>query len=134
MNVQMALEIVAAETGHRRYLWLCSAANPDPVSRDAYRRLMVRIATGAAPDLDAHGNRRRDLERAAALIRDNPPDSTHGIPTGRICSEDNPDAESREAYRRLMVTLATGLPTPDPAPTPDDEALRSYVRRHGCCG
>lgn len=52
-----------------------------------------------------------------------------------LCSEHNTDPESREGYRRLVITLATGIaPDPEP-PTPEDLALREFVQRHGCgCG
>ena len=52
-------------------------------------------------------------------------------PFRRLCAEDNPDAEQRDAYRALMVELATGEP---PAPAPEDRALQSYVAEHGCGG
>ena len=34
------LESVIAATGHDRFRWLTSGANPDPVSREGYRRLV----------------------------------------------------------------------------------------------
>ena len=51
-----------------------------------------------------------------------------------LCSDENPDAWSREGYRLLMLELA-GAPAPTPTPTPEDLALRAYVAKHGgCCG
>lgn len=38
------LEKVIAQTGHERYRWLTSDANPDAESREAYRRLVARLA------------------------------------------------------------------------------------------
>jgi hypothetical protein len=37
---------VVKQTGHQRYVWLCSDENPDALSRQAYRALMVRKASG----------------------------------------------------------------------------------------
>jgi hypothetical protein len=58
------------------------------------------------------------------------------VPEGKIerfrwlCSEANPDPETRDAYRALMVRRATG----EPEPTPADASLVAYVTRHGCGG
>lgn len=45
------LEAVVARTGVRRYRWLTGGDNPDVASREAYRRLVERLAAGgpAAP-------------------------------------------------------------------------------------
>jgi hypothetical protein len=61
-----------------------------------------------------------------------------------LCAEDyrdhlgRPDPTTRDAYRALMVTLATGEPAPPPAPTlpptPEDLALRAHLIRRPCCG
>lgn len=37
---------VIAQTGHERYRWLTSDANPDAKQREAYRRLVERQALG----------------------------------------------------------------------------------------
>jgi hypothetical protein len=47
-----------------------------------------------------------------------------------LCSDDNPDAESRAAYRVLVIRLATGEPPAEAAP--EDKALRAYVAARGC--
>jgi hypothetical protein len=46
-----ALEIVIERTRHERYRWLTSDENPDTWQRDAYRRIVIEMATGepAAP-------------------------------------------------------------------------------------
>lgn len=44
MDWPEALEVVA--TSHPRYRYLCGEENPDPVSRAAYRRLVIRLAGG----------------------------------------------------------------------------------------
>ena len=54
-------------------------------------------------------------------------------PYRRLCSDENADAETREGYRALMVSLATGIPM-EAGPTPEDVALQAYVARRGCCG
>lgn len=46
MNWRDALELVVAETGVGHYRFLCSEANPDPSTREGYRRYMVELATG----------------------------------------------------------------------------------------
>jgi hypothetical protein len=43
------LEAVVARTGHERYRWLTSDANPDVAQRDAYRELVVRLAREDVP-------------------------------------------------------------------------------------
>jgi len=48
-----------------------------------------------------------------------------------LCSEDNPDASRREAYRALMIRQAAGEPEPS---SDDDAQLRAHVARHGCGG
>jgi hypothetical protein len=40
------LEAVVARTGHERFRWLTSDANPNPAHRDAYRKLVARLARG----------------------------------------------------------------------------------------
>jgi len=60
-----------------------------------------------------------------------------------LCAEDNPDVHQRDAYRGLVVGLATGEPPAPTAPsdpkgsdpgTPEDAALRAYAaERGGCC-
>lgn len=44
-----ALEIVVKRTGHERYRFLVSDANPDKWGRDAYRLEMVRMADEPEP-------------------------------------------------------------------------------------
>lgn len=58
-----------------------------------------------------------------------------------LCSPDNPDAESRAAYRRLVLDQAGAPPPPapisPPAPPPpsaDDLALRRLLAAGSCCG
>lgn len=46
MNWTEALPVVVAQTGHKRFVWLCSDDNPDARSREDHRRLMVEIASG----------------------------------------------------------------------------------------
>lgn len=43
------LESAIARTGHERYRYLVSDANPDVVSREGYRRVVREIASGEAP-------------------------------------------------------------------------------------
>jgi len=43
------LDRVVATTGHDRYRWLTSEANPDELQREAYRRLVERLAAGPLP-------------------------------------------------------------------------------------
>jgi hypothetical protein len=43
------LEIVVARTGHERFRWLTSDANPDVDQRDAYRKLVAGLAKNDAP-------------------------------------------------------------------------------------
>lgn len=40
------LETVIARTGHERYRWLVSDANPDAESREGYRRVVRDLAAG----------------------------------------------------------------------------------------
>jgi len=50
-----------------------------------------------------------------------------------LCSEDNPDAESRAAYRSRMVELVTGEPDPTSGVTPaEDLALQAHIAAHPC--
>jgi hypothetical protein len=49
MTLAQALDLVVARTGHDRYRWLCSAANPDAEQREAYRRLVLDLADGKLP-------------------------------------------------------------------------------------
>jgi hypothetical protein len=46
MNLEQALDILIARTGHERYRWLCSEDNPDVIGRDAYRALVITQAEG----------------------------------------------------------------------------------------
>lgn len=66
MTFDEALDKVVKETTHIRYRFLCSDENPDIPSRDAYRRLVMRKATGGPAQ-------ETDAERAARLISENPP-------------------------------------------------------------
>jgi hypothetical protein len=43
------LETVVARTGHERFRWLTSEANPDVESREGYRRYVREQAAGATP-------------------------------------------------------------------------------------
>lgn len=43
------LETVVARTGHERYRWLTSDANPDAASRDGYRRIVRDQAAAPWP-------------------------------------------------------------------------------------
>jgi hypothetical protein len=45
-----------------------------------------------------------------------------------LCSDDNPDVEQRDAYRALVIELATG------APSADSAAIRAYLEAHPCAG
>jgi hypothetical protein len=54
-----------------------------------------------------------------------------------LCSDENPDAQSREDHRRLMVQIATGDPAPagavsDQARMPATDALRLLARMNAC--
>jgi hypothetical protein len=40
------LETVISRTGHERFRWLVSEENSDVVSREGYRRLVARLASG----------------------------------------------------------------------------------------
>lgn len=40
------LEAVIARTGHERFRWLVSDANPDAAQRDGYRRIVRELAAG----------------------------------------------------------------------------------------
>lgn len=76
MSWKLALEIVVARTGHNRYRWLCSDANPDEEARAAYRRLVAFLAA----------EEETDVERAARLIAEDPPGRVTGLPgPGRCC-------------------------------------------------
>lgn len=44
------LAVVVSRTGAGRLRWLTSDANPDAAGREAYRRLVERLATGADPE------------------------------------------------------------------------------------
>lgn len=46
MGWQEALDVVVGRTRHERYRWLCSEANPDEWSREAYRGQVLTMATG----------------------------------------------------------------------------------------
>lgn len=50
-----------------------------------------------------------------------------------LCSDDNPDPETRAGYRSLMLTLA-GQPPPIPTVIPDRPDPNSGIRLGGCCG
>lgn len=50
MTLAEALNIVIARTGHQRFRFLCSEANPDPVSREGYRRAVLTMAGEPAPE------------------------------------------------------------------------------------
>lgn len=58
------------------------------------------------------------------------------VPEGKIerfrwlCSDENDNPETREAYRALMIRRATG----QPEPTASDANLVAYMARHGCGG
>ena len=41
-----ALDVIVARTGVERYRYLCSEENPDPMTREGYRRLVVDLAVG----------------------------------------------------------------------------------------
>lgn len=43
------LETVVSRTGHERFRWLVSDANPDARQRDQYRALVARLAKGDPP-------------------------------------------------------------------------------------
>ncbi len=45
-----ALEIEVEQSKIHRYRWLCSDDNPDKETREGYRKLMIKLATGE-PDL-----------------------------------------------------------------------------------
>lgn len=49
MTLPEAIELVVSRTGHERFHWLCSDANPDAASREAYRALVLRMACGQMP-------------------------------------------------------------------------------------
>jgi hypothetical protein len=49
MTFADALNQVVAETGHERYRWLCSDANPDVNKRIGYQALVMRKAGVPGP-------------------------------------------------------------------------------------
>lgn len=53
MNWPDALEIAVARSGVERLRWLCSEANPNPRTREGYRRFVLRSAGMAPPPLPA---------------------------------------------------------------------------------
>ena len=53
MTLDDALTIVIARTGHERYRWLTSDANPDATQRDGYRASILRQAGAPAPPVPA---------------------------------------------------------------------------------
>ena len=50
MTLPEALNIVIARTGHERFRFLCSEANPDRDTREGYRALVLRLAAQAPGD------------------------------------------------------------------------------------
>ena len=46
MTLADAIDAVVGSTGHQRYRFLCSEANPNARQREAYRRHVLRLATG----------------------------------------------------------------------------------------
>ena len=51
-----------------------------------------------------------------------------------LCSDENPDIETREGYRAMIIRRATGEPEPPPpeAPDPETAALQAYLANHPC--
>ena len=45
MTLREALDIVIARTGHQRFRFLTSEANPDTTAREAYRALVLHLAS-----------------------------------------------------------------------------------------
>lgn len=70
MTWEESLEIMVSRTKHERLRWLCGDENPDANSREGYRNLMVRLATGepAAPP-QSSPMRKESPDRWLALIR-----------------------------------------------------------------
>lgn len=64
MTLHQALDIVIARTGHERFRFLCSEANPSRDSREGYRALVLDMAEGRAPAPPA----REQLRTAAAPL------------------------------------------------------------------
>lgn len=64
------LESVIAATGHDRFRWLTSGANPDPVSREGYRRLVVARAEAVAADPSAYPPLATQAANLAGSLRD----------------------------------------------------------------
>ncbi len=89
-----ALEFMIVQTSHERYRWLCSNDNPDAETRDGYRSLMVRKATGqpepAAPPAAAAAPVSR-----AVTVPALPPDPW--LPLIRACEDYNPACCSNPA-------------------------------------
>ena len=46
---QEQLDVIVARTGHERYRWLTSSANPDEWQREAYRKIVADRANGDWP-------------------------------------------------------------------------------------
>jgi hypothetical protein len=65
MDLADALDVVTGRTRHDRYRWLCSDENPGVLSRESYRELVLRLASGPPPETDA--------ARAARLTAEYPP-------------------------------------------------------------
>ena len=64
MTLTQALDIVIDRTGHERFRFLCSEANPDRDTREGYRALVLDMAEGRAPSPPA----RSELRTAAQPI------------------------------------------------------------------
>lgn len=70
MTFDEMLEIVVEQTGHTRFLWLCSTDNPDVAGREGYRRAVESIALDESPEVmavDDGSFRARDLIRRCAF-------------------------------------------------------------------
>jgi hypothetical protein len=78
-DLEEALNVVIAETGHEKYRWLVSDANPDVAKREHYRKRIIERANPKPPSLvttiaNAAGAANRVIHAAIhgqALVVDN---------------------------------------------------------------
>jgi hypothetical protein len=95
MTWQAALETEVSRTKHARYRWLCSDANPDAETREGYRALMIRRATGE-PDPPAP-EPIVALAAVAQVASQGPPEVDPWLVLIRACEYHNPACCSHPA-------------------------------------
>jgi hypothetical protein len=54
-------------------------------------------------------------------------DHPHAWRFRQLCDDANPDADQRDAYRRLVISLATGEPMATPSPPAIDPVYASRL-------